>query len=382
MTERLDKESWYWGKFDKTEANKALEKCIDGTFLVRESSTPPDCAIHVVYKGMVRLLKVLVINGKVGFTQDCLKFNSVLNLVDHFTRNSLANQNKNINVMLTTPLPKPIQRELFDKTIEGDMWPIYIDSYVASEDLTVKYNECNRKIAQAEKDCQKTSYQATAQHEVIQIWREQLEIKSMSQTHFPSQYRDMIERNFDTQSQRLLDAESKLDDISGTISEIQRSLRDLVLQKKELETLIHTEYRKLDWYERLLKIEMFDQETVKKCMEPFTQNLGTKLLLIDGVKEMWFTGRMSRDIAEQTLKGKGSGTYLVRCNDKDQFVLSVVNRRDTRHILILEENGNFGLKLPTRYESVTSLISSFKVQSLGTQDSNFHTKLDIPIYDS
>lgn len=378
----LEKESWYWGKFDKAEANKALEKCIDGTFLVRESSTPPDCAIHVVYKGMVRLLKVLVVNGRAGFTEDCLKFNNVLSLVDHFTRNSLANQNKNINVMLTTPLPKPVLRELFDKTIEGDMWPIYIDSYVSSENLTTQYNECNRKIASAEKDCQKTSYQATAQHEVIQIWREQLEIKSMSLTHFSAQYKDMIERNFATQSQRLVDAECKLDEISGSITDIQRSLRDLVLQRKELETLIHTEYRKLDWYERLLKIEMFDQETVKKCMEPFTQNLGSKLLLIEGVKEMWFAGRMNRDMAEQALQGKSSGTYLVRCNDKDQFVLSVVNRRDTRHILILEERGKFGLKLPTRYDSVPNLINSFKVQSLGTQDSNFHTRLEIPIFDS
>lgn len=75
---------------------------MDGTFLVRESSSPPgnysnqwsnqsinqsnvpDQTVHVVYKGMVKMIRVLVTEEGVGLSKENLKFKSVVETINHF----------------------------------------------------------------------------------------------------------------------------------------------------------------------------------------------------------------------------------------------------------------------------------------------------------
>ena len=75
---------WYWGKEDKDDANRALEHCLDGTYLVRQSSNPPDQTIHVVFKGVVKLVRILVRDEGVGLSLDNLRFKSVVEVIEHF----------------------------------------------------------------------------------------------------------------------------------------------------------------------------------------------------------------------------------------------------------------------------------------------------------
>ena len=75
---------WYWGKEDKEDANRALAHCLDGFFLVRQSSNPPDQTIHVVDKGVVKLVRILVRGDTVGLSPDYMTYKSVVDVIENF----------------------------------------------------------------------------------------------------------------------------------------------------------------------------------------------------------------------------------------------------------------------------------------------------------
>ena len=41
---------------------------------------------------------------------------------------------------------------------------------------------------------------------------------------------------------------------------------------------------------------------------------------------MWFVGFMEIKDARELLKGRDNGTFLVRLNERDEYILSIVNQ--------------------------------------------------------
>lgn len=104
-------EAWF-KEVDRNRATELLKDSMNGTFLCRPSSKPaklPNGGLHthtidVVYNGM-KHLKVFQHNGKYGFSVPC-NYKSLMELVLHFSENSLVQHNPGLHTTLQFPVDK------------------------------------------------------------------------------------------------------------------------------------------------------------------------------------------------------------------------------------------------------------------------------------
>uniref|UniRef100_A0A915DNG7 SH2 domain-containing protein n=1 Tax=Ditylenchus dipsaci TaxID=166011 RepID=A0A915DNG7_9BILA len=101
---------WYWGKVDKEAVSAAMENQPDGTFCVRDASSPGDYTLTLKVGGCNKLIKIIVSNGNCGFTPDTLEFSSILQLVEYYKKHSLKDFNEKLDTCLLYPLSNPACR--------------------------------------------------------------------------------------------------------------------------------------------------------------------------------------------------------------------------------------------------------------------------------
>lgn len=77
-----------------------------GSFAVRDASTPGHYTLTVRVAGANKLVKILVVAGRVGFTPRTLDFDSVVDLVDYYRHCSLEEHNETLRTSLRFPLQR------------------------------------------------------------------------------------------------------------------------------------------------------------------------------------------------------------------------------------------------------------------------------------
>lgn len=118
--EGLPNARWYWGNMSKEVVSSSLEVRIsfsklvipqgrpDGTFVVRDASSPGDFTLTLRVNGTNKLIKILVVNGRCGFTKETLEFHRIVDLINFYHINSLKEYNEQLDIMLLYPLSKSI----------------------------------------------------------------------------------------------------------------------------------------------------------------------------------------------------------------------------------------------------------------------------------
>ncbi|GMS99652.1 hypothetical protein PENTCL1PPCAC_21827 [Pristionchus entomophagus] len=116
--DQLISEAWYWPGASKNEIAKALEGKPDGTFVVRDASSPGDYTLTVIARGETKLVKINVVGSLCGFNIHSLEFRSIQDLVDYHRTSSLKTYNVNLDTMLLVPLRDSKRRQSGDEEFD------------------------------------------------------------------------------------------------------------------------------------------------------------------------------------------------------------------------------------------------------------------------
>lgn len=97
---------WFWGDISRSQANELLQGAIDGSFLVRNSSSnAADLTLTVKKDGVNKMMRILCRNGRYGFREP-LQFRSLKSLIELHQRQPLTEYNQEMDICLLHPISK------------------------------------------------------------------------------------------------------------------------------------------------------------------------------------------------------------------------------------------------------------------------------------